>query len=103
METFPTPLSSPLPPAALNGNGHSQRDGHYPASSAVPIPVDPSASLLSAWQLNAQKEEESDLRNLVLIIRRRAWVIAGVAAVTMALFAGNTIRQKEIFQGQFRV
>lgn len=108
METFPTSSSS------LNGNGHSNGFSNYgnsatvsssPAqSNAGPIPIEASApSLLSAWQLQAQQEEETDLRNLLSVIRRRAWVIAGVAAVTMALVAGHTIRQKEIFQGQFRV
>ena len=95
METFPTPL----PPAVLNGNGYSAT----PAASA-PTPIDASAtSLLSAWQLNAQQEEENDLRNLAAVVHRRAWVIAGVAAMTMALIAGHTLRQEEIFQGQFRV
>ncbi|MEL6470114.1 MAG: polysaccharide biosynthesis tyrosine autokinase [Cyanobacteria bacterium J06623_4] len=92
METSPSPLS----PATFNGNGASP----VPISAA---PVDASSSMLAAWQLHAQQEEDSDLRNLLAMVRRRAWVIAGVAAVAMTLMTGQAINQEEIFEGQFRV
>ncbi|MGB3296866.1 MAG: polysaccharide biosynthesis tyrosine autokinase, partial [Phormidesmis sp.] len=33
----------------------------------------------------------------------RAWVVAGVAAIAMALVTARTLSQKEVYQGQFRV
>ena len=36
-------------------------------------------------------------------MKRRAWVIAGVAAVVMALSTARTLSQEELYQGQFRV
>ncbi|MEL6160818.1 MAG: polysaccharide biosynthesis tyrosine autokinase [Cyanobacteria bacterium J06627_32] len=92
METSPSPLS----PATFNGNGTSP----VPITSAS---VDSSSSMLAAWQLHAQQEEDSDLRNLLAMVRRRAWVIAGVAAVVMTLMTGRALKQEEIFEGQFRV
>ena len=59
--------------------------------------------MLAAWQLNAQQEEDNDLRNLLSVVKRRAWIIAGVAAVVMALVTTRTLSQEEIYQGQFRV
>lgn len=91
METFP----SPIPAAALNNN------------TTTPIPaapaVEPSASLLATWQTYAQQEEDSDLRNLLTAIRRRAFVIGSVAAVVMTLMTANALKQPEIFEGTFRV
>ncbi|MEL7330511.1 MAG: Wzz/FepE/Etk N-terminal domain-containing protein [Cyanobacteria bacterium J06559_1] len=108
MESSPTPL----PPAALNGhsNGYSNGNGHSPSHATPyappatgPIPIDQATSLLSAWQLKAQQEEDSDLRNLIAVVRRRAWVIAGVAAVVMAAITANALKQPKIFRGQFQV
>ena len=59
-------------------------------------------SMLAAWQLNAQ-EEEGDLRNLLTVARRRAWAIAGVAAVVMSLITARTLQQEAVFRGQFRM
>ena len=91
METFP----SPIPAAALNHN------------TATPIPAapvaEPSASLLATWQSYAQQEEDSDLRNLLTAMRRRAFVIGSVAAVVMTLMTANALKQPEIFEGTFRV
>ncbi|MEL7357704.1 MAG: polysaccharide biosynthesis tyrosine autokinase [Cyanobacteria bacterium J06560_6] len=108
MESSPTPL----PPAALNGhsNGYSNGNGHSPSHATPyappatgPIPIDQATSLLSAWQLKAQQEEDSDLRNLIAVVRRRAWVIAGVAAVVMVAITANALKQPKIFRGQFQV
>ncbi|MEO1395875.1 MAG: polysaccharide biosynthesis tyrosine autokinase [Cyanobacteria bacterium J06634_5] len=96
METFQTPAS----PVIYNGNGHSNGNGLPPA--AVVTPPEPS-SMLAAWQLQAQQEEDGDLRNLLSVVRRRAWSIAGVAAVVMTLVTAQTLRQEEIYQGQFRL
>ncbi|MEM9152472.1 MAG: Wzz/FepE/Etk N-terminal domain-containing protein, partial [Cyanobacteria bacterium P01_F01_bin.3] len=101
METFTSSLS----PATLNGNGHSHSDSnaYSPAPTTALTPIDPTPSLLSAWQLNAQQEEDSDLRNLLSIVRRRAWVITGVAAVAMSLITGHALRQEKVYRGQFQV
>lgn len=100
METFPPQLST----ATLNGNGYSHGNGQLPPMSETALtPIDTTPSLLSAWQLNAQQEEDSDLRNLLAIVRRRSWVIAGVAAVAMALVTGNVLKQEKVYRGQFQV
>ncbi|MEM9089107.1 MAG: polysaccharide biosynthesis tyrosine autokinase [Cyanobacteria bacterium P01_F01_bin.53] len=93
METFQTPVPTVTP----NGNGNS-----LPYTPPVISSAEPS-SMLAAWQLQAQQEEDGDLRNLLSVIRRRAWAIAGVAAVVMTLVTVQTLREDEIYQGQFRV
>lgn len=91
METF---QSSPLP-TTVNNNG----------ASAAPVAITPSenSSMLAAWQLNAQQEEDMDLRNLLSVFKRRAWVIAGVATMVMALVTTKALQQQKIYEGQFRV
>lgn len=98
METT-TPLS--LPPATLNGNGHNQTQNTAPVTALTPI--DSAPSLLSSWQLSAQQEEEGELRNLLSVVRRRAWMITGVAAVAMSLITAYTLKQEKVYQGQFQV
>ncbi|MGC1308440.1 MAG: polysaccharide biosynthesis tyrosine autokinase [Phormidesmis sp.] len=93
METFQTLPS----PASLNGNGALPKP--QPISPALPEP----ASMLAAWQLSAQQEEEDELRNLIRIVRRRAWVIAGVTAVVMSFITAKALRQEKVYAGQFRV
>lgn len=95
METYQPPLS----PGSLNGKGAAPRPSMPPAMPLAPEPT----SMLAAWQLSALQEEEGDLRNLLKIVRRRAWVIAGVAAVVMGAMSFRTLRQIEIYQGQFRL
>ncbi|MEO0769410.1 MAG: polysaccharide biosynthesis tyrosine autokinase [Cyanobacteria bacterium J06649_4] len=106
MDNFP----SPIPPNGFNGNGSAAATASTMALNAAPInatPVspalEPSPSMLASWQLHAQQEEDSDLRNLLTIIKRRAWVITSVAAVAMTLLTGHALNQQEIFQGRFRV
>lgn len=100
MEIF-QPASSP---ASLNGSSAASNN-----TAPVPIPangvmVPPTqSSILESWQLYAQQEEESDLRNFLMVLRRRAWVIVGVAALVMAAATARTLSEVEIFQGQFRV
>lgn len=92
METF-----QPFPSAAaLNGNGYAAR-----AEGAIAIPESP--SMLSTWQLDAQQAEDDDLRNLMRVVTRRAWVIVGVATAMMTLITAKTLRQPEIYESQFRV
>ena len=61
------------------------------------------ASVLAAWQLQAEQSEDLDLRNLLNVIRRRAWAIAGVAAVVMGLTTVKTLHQEPVYEGDFRV
>ncbi len=62
-----------------------------------------SASVLAAWRLQAAQEEDLDLRNLLNIVRRRAWAIAGVAAVVMGLVTVKTLHQEPVYEGNFRL
>ncbi|MEM6453022.1 MAG: polysaccharide biosynthesis tyrosine autokinase [Cyanobacteria bacterium P01_D01_bin.105] len=99
-----------------NGTHPNGTDGHDPNGvhaavgagagagvGPVVIPPADTSSMLSAWQLQALQEEDSDLRNLLSVVRRRAWVIVGVAAAVMSLMTVRTLRQTEIFKGDFRV
>ncbi len=97
--------SSSLSPASANGNNSNGNSANGNSSFPKPAfapPPDP-ASMLTAWQLNALQEEESDLRSLLTILRRRAWIIAGVAAVVMAVMGARTLHQPKIYEGRFRV
>ncbi|MGB3292868.1 MAG: polysaccharide biosynthesis tyrosine autokinase [Phormidesmis sp.] len=108
---------SQMPPSSpdLNGNGAHNGNGSSPAngngSTAVaskPVPTifmspERSPSMLEEWQLRALQEEDNDLRNLLMVVRRRAWVIVGVAALVMAFTATRTLEQEKIYQGQFRL
>ena len=61
------------------------------------------ASMLAAWRLQAEQEEDLDLRNLLNIVRRRIWAIAGVAAVVMGVTTIRTLQQEPVYEGDFRV
>ncbi|MGB3764993.1 MAG: polysaccharide biosynthesis tyrosine autokinase [Phormidesmis sp.] len=61
------------------------------------------ASMLAAWQLQAEQAEDLDLRNLLNIVRRRVWAIAGVAAVVMGITTIKTLHQDPIYESNFRV
>jgi len=80
-------------------------NGAVAGSAAGPVAIPPldSPSMLDAWQLQAQQEEDGDLRSLISVVRRRALVILGVAAVGMIFTTVRTLQQPEIFRGQFRV
>ncbi len=103
METLPTSLT----PATFNNHSRSTSQnnlsGSQHSAATALTPIDTAPSLLSAWQLSAQQEEESDLRNLLSVVRRRAWVITGVATVAMALVTGHALRQEKVYRGQFQV
>ena len=59
--------------------------------------------MLAAWQLQAEQAEDLDLRNLLNIVRRRVWAIAGVAAVVMGITTIKTLHQDPIYESNFRV
>ncbi len=101
-------------PAASSFNGSNDQDGQInpqiqAETSLVPIPATGpflppgTGSILESWQRYAQQEEDNDLRNLLMVVRRRAWVIAGVAALVMSGVAVKTLGEVEIFKGQFRM
>ena len=102
MEPYQT---SPLSPASSNGNGSNGNGSNGNGLSPKPVvaPSPEPVSMLTAWQLNALQEEDSDLRNLLAILRRRTWVIVGVAAVVMAVMSARTLHQPKIYEGRFRV
>ena len=62
-----------------------------------------SSSLLADWQQHAQQEDEVDLMDLLLIVKRRAWAIAGVIAAVMFLTVVATLQANKIYGGSFRV
>ncbi|MEL6815720.1 MAG: polysaccharide biosynthesis tyrosine autokinase [Cyanobacteria bacterium J06598_3] len=99
METFQIPPT----PIAYNGNGNGNGSGNGNSAPVAVVPMSEPSSMLAAWQLNAQQQEDLNLRSLLLVFRRRVWVIAGVAAVVMALTTVRTVRQQEIYEGQFRL
>ncbi len=101
-------------PAASSSNSVNGQKGQVnpqiqPDPSLVPIPANgpflppESGSILESWQRYAQQEEDNNLRNLLMVIRRRAWVIAGVAAMVMSVVTVRALGEVEIFQGQFRM
>ena len=91
MDTFQsTPLPNSLP-------AENERRP-VPASMAG----EPS-SMLAAWQLQAEQEEDLDLRNVLNVIRRRAWAIAGVAVVVMGLTTIKALQEEPVYEGDFRV
>ena len=85
-----------LTPAALNNGNGKVAPNPTPAATEIP-------SMLTTWQLSAQQEEESDLRNLLQVVKRRTWAIAGVATAVMTLLTVTTLRQEKIYQSDFRV
>ena len=71
-----------------------------------PVPASMAAepsSILAAWRLQAEQEEDLNLRNLLNIVRRRIWAIAGVAAVVMGVTTIKTLQQEPVYVGDFRV
>ncbi|MGB3299254.1 MAG: hypothetical protein WBA76_13365, partial [Phormidesmis sp.] len=66
MESF----QASLPSATLNGNGNGNHNG-FP-TVPIALPRQEPSSMLAAWQLNAQQEEDTDLRNVLAIVKRRA-------------------------------
>ncbi len=92
-----------------NGSNGPINSQLQPDPSLVPIPptgpfLPPeTSSILESWQRYAQQEEDNDLRNLLMVVRRRAWVIAGVAAMVMSVVTVRTLGEAEIFRGQFRM
>jgi len=71
----------------------SERNGHQ--VSQIPIPQ------TFSW---FEKEEDSwNLHQVLSILRRRALVIAGVAAIVMGSVAYVTLKQKPVYEGNFRL
>ncbi len=77
----------------------------YPSTNGTrPIPAAPTietSSLLAAWQQHAQ--EEVDIKDLLLIFKRRAWAIVGVAATVMTLVTVHTLQSEKVYEGSFRL
>ena len=78
----------------------------FTTNNVRPIPAvfaPEQSSVLAAWQQHAQQEEEGDLRNLLLVARRRAWVIAGVAVAVMSFVTVRSLQEVKVYQGSFRM
>ncbi|MBE9068850.1 polysaccharide biosynthesis tyrosine autokinase [Leptolyngbya cf. ectocarpi LEGE 11479] len=48
-------------------------------------------------------EDELDLKQVLTVLRRRAWVIAGIATGVMGVVLYNTLRQEPVYEGTFQV
>lgn len=55
----------------------------------------------SPWA--TQSDDEWDLRRFLSVVQRRAWAIAGVAALSMGFVLYSTFSQKPVYGGQFRL
>ncbi len=55
------------------------------------------------WPQMQWHEDELDLSQLSNILRRRIWVIAGLATGVMSVVMVNTFRQEALYQGNFQV
>ena len=81
---------------------------HLPTENNEPLPVPASratepTSMLAAWQLQAEQEEDLDLRNVLNVFRRRVWAMLGVTAVVMSATTFKALRQVPVYEGDFRV
>ena len=101
MEIRPTTLSN----GSSAGLSNSSSNGSSAGKQHRPLPPDMSnepASMLAAWQLQAE-QEDFNLRNFLNVVRRRAWVIVGVAATVMGLTTVRSLQEVPIYEGNFRV
>lgn len=64
-------------------------------------PLTPPAAPAAPWLVQAT--DDWDLRQFLSLLRRRALVISGVAAMVMSLTIGSTLGQKPIYEGKFRL
>ena len=100
MEMFqPADLPNSLPAENAQENGQQKPPARF---GPPPMSTEPT-SMLAAWQLQAEQEEDLNVRNLLNAARRRAWVILGVAAVVMGLTTAKALQQEPIYEGNFRV
>ncbi|MEM9978760.1 MAG: polysaccharide biosynthesis tyrosine autokinase [Cyanobacteria bacterium P01_D01_bin.2] len=49
------------------------------------------------------EDDELDLKQLMTVLRRRAWIIGAIAAGVMAAVLFNTLRQEPVYEGNFQV
>lgn len=100
MESHDSP--SPIANGHLNGhqnsyqNGHTNgHNGHHSLKSyPPPVMMPPSPQ---------ETEEEWDLRQILAMLRRRAWVIAGVAVSVLSVVTVSTLRQTPAYESGFRL
>ncbi|MGD1853749.1 MAG: GumC family protein [Leptolyngbyaceae cyanobacterium] len=48
-------------------------------------------------------DDELDLKQLITVLRRRAWLIGAIAAGVMVTVILNTVRQEPVYEGSFQV
>ena len=54
-------------------------------------------------QLPWDDDDELDLKQLMTVLRRRAWIIGGIAAGVMGSVLFTTLRQEPVYEGTFQV
>ncbi|MEB3211717.1 MAG: polysaccharide biosynthesis tyrosine autokinase, partial [Leptolyngbyaceae bacterium] len=75
-------------------NEPSSQHGAYPPAQFAPVPNAP-------WL--QQDDDDLDLTQLIRIVRRRGWIIAGIAITVASAFWGWTLTRTPIYRGEFRV
>lgn len=76
-------------------NGRSPM-GSGSQASAIP-------SMLPFMPMMAGEQDEGDIRQLLMVIRRRSWIILGVALAVMSVTTQLTLKQKPIYASRFQV
>ncbi|MEL6222615.1 MAG: Wzz/FepE/Etk N-terminal domain-containing protein, partial [Cyanobacteria bacterium J06627_8] len=75
-------------------NEPPSQQGAYPPVPYSPVPNAP-------WL--QQDDDDLDLTQLIRIVRRRGWIIAGIAITVASAFWGWTLTRTPIYRGEFRV
>jgi capsular exopolysaccharide synthesis family protein len=68
--------------------------GVHPSTALAPVAHTP-------WV--HQDDDDLDLTQLIRIVRRRGWIIAGIAITVASAFWGWTLTRTPIYRGEFRV
>lgn len=63
----------------------------------------PPLALINKSQRSENVQDELNLRQLLVVFRRRAWIIGGVAIATTAAIAFWTLNQTPKFEGKFQL
>lgn len=101
MEIPSSQLYPPLLPSIdSNGNTVDSLPGKEDVS---PVTIDKTSPILTTHPLEEEPEEDLNLQTVIEVIKRRSWIIVGVAAVVTSLIAVQTLRQEKIFEGRFRL
>lgn len=119
---MPQDPSLPQNTSANGGNGKAHHhslsmgtgaavNGNYPIlGNAVGVPGNAPGNLqiipvpyYASSNESAGQEEEFNLRQFLSTLRRRIWIVSGVAAVVTLVSWVNALNQRPVYQGNFRI